>query len=123
MKTLLSLITLSAFFMIASALPALAGSKESALSWQKQAIDTRVIVASVIGELDKTGDKGNDAAKDLIADAKMWMEKADEIFSKADGEMGKKDFEKAGSNYNMAWQYLVKSATAALNAKSILGGS
>jgi hypothetical protein len=32
------------------------------------------------------------------------------------------DFEKATNEYNMAWQYYVKAATAGLNAKSILGG-
>ncbi len=40
--------------------------KDSALSWQKQAKDTRVVVVGVADELGKTGDKGNADVKGLI---------------------------------------------------------
>lgn len=96
--------------------------KESALSWQKQAADTRKTVVRVMDELNKIGDKGNPDAKDLIADAKNWLHEADKSLSQADKEMKENKFEKASYGYNMAWQYYVKSATAALNARRILTG-
>ena len=94
--------------------------KESALSWQKQAKDTRGAVVSVADELGKMGDKGNEYAKDLINDAVKWLGEGDNHLSAGDEEMKKEEFEKASFNYNMAWQYYVKAATAGLNAKRIL---
>ncbi len=96
--------------------------KESALSWQKQAVNTRKTVVGVMDELNKIGDKGNPDAKDLIADARNWLQEADKNLSQADKEMKENKFEKASYGYNMAWQYYVKSATSALNAKRILTG-
>ncbi len=96
--------------------------KESALSWQKQAKDTRAAVVSVAEELGKIGDKGNPDAKDLIADATKWLEEGDKSLSQADKEVEKEEYQKASYNYNMAWQYYVKAATAGLNAKRILTG-
>jgi hypothetical protein len=96
--------------------------KESALSWQKQAVNTRKTVIGVMDELNKIGDKGNPDAKGLIADAQNWLQEADKNASQADKEMKENSFEKASYGYNMAWQYYVKSATAALNARRILTG-
>lgn len=96
--------------------------KESALSWQKQAKDTRGAVVNVADELAKMGDKGNDYAKDLINDAVKWLGEGDKHLSSGDDEFNKESYEKASFNYNMAWQYYVKAATAGLNAKRILTG-
>jgi predicted ATPase len=96
--------------------------KESALSWQKQAKDTRVVVVGVADELGKTGDKGNADVKGLIEDAVTWLGEGDKNMAAADEAMTKEDYEKASNEYNMAWQYYVKAATAGLNAKSILAG-
>ena len=96
--------------------------KESALSWQKQANDTRGAVVGVAEELNTIGDQGNTTAKGLIDDAVKWLGEGDKSLSKGDEEMEKEDFEKASFNYNMAWQYYVKAATAGLNAKRILTG-
>jgi len=96
--------------------------KESALSWQKQARDTRATVIGVVKELNQLGDQGNPVVKNLIDDAGMWLKMADAEFAKGDKLMEKKDFRVASTAYNMAWQYLVKAATAGLNAKSILTG-
>jgi hypothetical protein len=96
--------------------------KESALSWQKQARDTRVVVVGVADELGKTGDKGNADVKGLIEDAVSWLGEGDKNMAAADEAMTKEDYEKATNGYNMAWQYYVKAATAGLNAKSILSG-
>jgi len=96
--------------------------KDSALSWQKQAKDTRVVVVGVADELGKTGDKGNADVKGLIEDAVAWLGEGDKNMAAADEAMTREDFEKATNEYNMAWQYYVKAATAGLNAKSILGG-
>jgi hypothetical protein len=96
--------------------------EQSALSWQKQARDTRVVVAGVADELGKTGDKGNADVKGLIEDAVAWLGEGDKNMAAADEAMTKEDYEKASNEYNMAWQYYVKAATAGLNAKSILSG-
>lgn len=85
-------------------------------------MNTRKTVVGVVDELNKVGDKGNSAAKDLIADAQNWLQEADKTLSQADKEMKENRFEKASYDYNMAWQYYVKSATAALNARRILTG-
>ncbi|GBD39840.1 hypothetical protein HRbin37_02126 [bacterium HR37] len=98
------------------------GYRESALSWQKQAKDTRKAVVGVLEELEKIGDKGNPDAKGLIEDTKKWLEEGDNALSKADKEIEKEDYEKASYDYNMAWQYYVKAATAGLNAKRVLTG-
>ncbi|MEW6143958.1 MAG: hypothetical protein AB1598_02960 [Thermodesulfobacteriota bacterium] len=96
--------------------------KQSALSWQKQAKDTRVVVVGVADELGKTGDKGNADVKGLIEDAVAWLGEGDKNMAVADEAMTKEEYEKASNEYNMAWQYYVKAATAGLNAKSILSG-
>lgn len=96
--------------------------KDSALSWQKQAKDTRVVVAGVADELGKTGDKGNADVKGLINDAVAWLGEGDKNLAAGDEAMTKEDYQKATNEYNMAWQYYVKAATAGLNAKSILSG-
>jgi hypothetical protein len=96
--------------------------KDSALSWQKQAKDTRVVVVGVADELGKTGDKGNADVKGLIQDAVTWLGEGDKNLAAGDEAMSKEDYQKATNEYNMAWQYYVKAATAGLNAKSILGG-
>jgi len=58
--------------------------KDSALSWQKQATDTRGAVASVAEELGTIGDQGNTTAKGLIDDALKWLGKGDKSLSKGD---------------------------------------
>ena len=96
--------------------------KDSALSWQKQANDTRGAVVGVAEELNTIGDQGNTTAKGLIDDAVKWLGEGDKSLATGDANMEKEDFEKASFNYNMAWQYYVKAATAGLNAKRILTG-
>lgn len=98
------------------------GYKESALSWQKQAKDTRGAVVGVAEELGQIGDQGNEAAKGLIEDAVKWLGEGDKNLSIGDSQMEEQDFQKASFSYNMAWQYYVKAATAGLNARRILTG-
>ncbi len=111
------------FLFVFSTLVIGEGYEDSALSWQKQANDTRGAVVSVYEELGKIGDQGNPAAKDLISDAVKWLGEGDKNLANGDSEMENKDFEKASFSYNMAWQYYVKAATAGLNAKRILTGN
>jgi hypothetical protein len=94
--------------------------KESALSWQKQATDTRAAVVSVADELGKMDASTKPDAKGLIDDAMNWLAKGDESVASADELMAAEDYEKASSTYNMAWQYYVKAATAGLAAKTML---
>ncbi|HSG31695.1 MAG TPA: hypothetical protein VLB82_09135 [Thermodesulfobacteriota bacterium] len=96
--------------------------KDSALSWQKQATGTRAAVISVYEELTKIGDKGNADAKELIDDAVIQLGEGDKQLKAGDDLLAKEQFEKASYDYNMAWQYYVKAATAGLNAKRILTG-
>lgn len=96
--------------------------KDSALSWQKQSTDIRAKVMEVYEELTKIGDQGNADVKDLIADAVTQLGEGDKQLKTGDDELAKKEFEKASYDYNMAWQYYVKAATAGLNARRILTG-
>ena len=123
-KLCMAIILLSVLFITAASSPAADPSawKDSALSWQKQAKDTRAVVAGVADELGKTGDKGNADVKGLITDAVTWLGEGDKSMAAADEAMTKEDYEKASNDYNMSWQYYVKAATAGLNAKSILSG-
>lgn len=98
------------------------GPEQSALSWQKNAKDTRKQVVSVAEELGQIGDKGNQDAKGLIEDAHQWLAEGDKKLEEGDQLFEKEEFEKASYSYNMAWQYYVKAATAGLNAKRILTG-
>jgi hypothetical protein len=111
-----------ALAMAVAAAALAADPKESALSWQKQANDTRAAVVSVAEELEKTGDKGSADAAGLIADAVQWLGKGDETLAKGDAEMASEDYESASKTYNMAWQYYVKAATAGLAAQTMLAG-
>ncbi len=123
-KLYTAIILLSVLFITAASSQAADPSawKDSALSWQKQAKDTRVVVVGVADELGKTGDKGNADVKGLITDAVTWLGEGDKSMAAADEAMTKEDYEKASNDYNMSWQYYVKAATAGLNAKSILSG-
>ena len=96
--------------------------KDSALSWQKQSTETRAKVMAVYEELTEIGDQGNADVKDLIADAVTQLGEGDKQLKAGDDNLAKSEFEKASYDYNMAWQYYVKAATAGLNAKRILTG-
>ena len=117
-----SFLTLICFLFVFSAFAIGQEYKDSALSWQKQANDTRGAVVGVAEELNTIGDQGNQTAKGLIDDAVKWLGEGDKSLSKGDKDMEKQEFEKASFNYNMAWQYYVKAATAGLNARRILTG-
>lgn len=95
-------------------------AQDSALSWQKQANETRAAVVSVAAELEQLGDQGKPDAKGLVDDAKQWLAKGDETLAQAEAQMAEADFATASSTYNMAWQYYVKAATAGLAAKTML---
>lgn len=109
-------------FISISAFAADDAFKDSALSWQKQAVDTRAVVVSVYEELTKLSDQADANAKELIDDAVIQLGEGDKKLKAADDLMTKESFEQASSDYNMAWQYYVKAATAGLNAKRIITG-
>jgi ABC-type nitrate/sulfonate/bicarbonate transport system substrate-binding protein len=99
-----------------------ADPKDAALSWQKQATDTRATVAGVAEELGRIGDKGNAAAKGMIDDAVHWIDEGDKSRAKGDEKMSKEEYKAASLDYNMAWQHYVRAATSGLNAKRMLTG-
>lgn len=121
MRKIFTVLTVLTFFA-AAGISFAQGPEESALSWQKNAKDTRKQVVSVAEELEQIGDKGNQDAKGLIEDAHHWLAEGDKKLEEGDQLFEKEDFEKASYSYNMAWQYYVKAATAGLNAKRILTG-
>lgn len=121
MRKIFTVLTVLTFFA-AAGISFAQGPEQSALSWQKNAKDTRKQVVSVAEELEQVGDKGNSDAKDLIKDAHQWLAEGDKKLEEGDQLFEKKDFEKASYSYNMAWQYYVKAATAGLNARRILTG-
>ena len=114
---------LAALLVLALAMGAAAATpEEQARSWQKQANDTRAAVVGVAEELEALGDHGNETAAALIVDAKRWLAEGDQSRSQADSKMQAADFLAASQDYNMAWQYYVKAATAGLNARRMLTG-
>lgn len=118
----LALCTLLAVSAAGQAAEPSADPKASALSWQKQASDTRAAVAAVADELGKLGDQGNAAAKGMIDDAVRWLGEGDKSQAQGDERMAQSDYVKASQAYNMAWQHYVRAATSGLNAKRILTG-
>lgn len=109
-------------FMAATGISFAQDHKDSAVSWQKQAKDTREQVVAVAKELEEIGDKGNEDAKGLIADAHNWLAEGDKKMEEGDKQFEEEAFGTSSYSYNMAWQYYVKAATAGLNAKRILTG-
>lgn len=109
-------------FMAATGISFAQDQKDSAISWQKQAKDTRVKVVAVAEELESIGDKGNEDAKGLIKDAHNWLAEGDRKMEEGDKLFAEETFGTSSYSYNMAWQYYVKAATAGLNAKRILTG-
>jgi hypothetical protein len=99
-----------------------ADPKEQALSWQKQARDTRAQVVAVAQEIEEIGVGDNAAASGQFEDAKRWLQKGDETLAQADAKMEAETYQTASYDYNMAWQYYVRAATAGLLAKGMLTG-
>jgi hypothetical protein len=121
MKKLCGLFSFTVVFILAVAAYG-TENQESALSWQKQANDTRAAVMNVYGELEKIDVSHQPDAKGLIDDAVAQLKEGDKYLKQGDESMAKQDWKKANFGYNMAWQYYVKAATAGLNAKRILTG-
>jgi hypothetical protein len=96
--------------------------KTDALSWQKQASDTRATVMDVAAKLDEIGDQGNVAARGMIEDAKRWVGEGDKQTAVGDAKFGAGDYAAAKNAYSGAWNDYVRAATSGLNARRILTG-
>jgi hypothetical protein len=96
--------------------------KAEALSWQKQASDTRATVIDVAAKLDEIGDQGNVAARGMIEDAKRWVGEGDKQTATGDAKLGAGDYAAAKNAYSGAWNDYVRAATSGLNARRILTG-
>lgn len=119
MKT--KLFHLTVFFLLTFiAFTPLHADMAGADSWKKQATDTRGIVAGVLDKLSEAYASTSELVKELVDDARMQLKSGDESYGKAEKQYKGKDYDTAASNFNLAWQYYVKSATAALRANSIL---
>ncbi len=63
-------------------------------------------------------------AKDQVKDAQRWADEGEKTLAAAKEAYDAEDYVKAGNMGNMAWQYYVKSGTAAvLAAKLVSGGT
>lgn len=121
MRKIYTFITVFAF-LITAGFGYAQSPEESALSWKKNAKDTRAQVVAVAEELGSIDDKGNKDAKELIDEAHDWLAEGDKKMEEGDKLFEEESFEKASYSYNMAWQYYVKAATSGLNARRILTG-
>jgi hypothetical protein len=78
--------------------------------------------AAVAQEIEEIGIGDNAAASGQFEDAKRWLQKGDETPAQADAKMEAETYQTASYDYNMAWQYYVRAATAGLLAKGMLTG-
>lgn len=108
------------------ALPAFAQSdKELAEKWMKQAQDTLKLAEATVDELVKGGiekiAKENEAVATEWKSAGEWLSLAKEKLEEAKKQCDRKKWKKCADLANESWQYLVKAATAAINAGRAAG--
>ncbi len=98
--------------------------KAKAESWIAQADSVKALVESVIASAIEGGAEEHAVAKDQVKDAQRWADEGEKTLAAAKEAYDAEDYVKAGNMGNMAWQYYVKSGTAAvLAAKLVSGGT
>jgi len=99
--------------------------EEFAKKWLKNASDTLELVEKTAKELLDGGIEEKAKKDEAIASewdsAKKWLSMAKEELSKAKSLCEKKKWKECADSANWAWQLLVKTATAALNAGRAAG--
>lgn len=114
------------FILVFSAIPNVAFSDESsAKKWVKKAEDTMALAESTVKELIQNGieeiSKRNDAVKEEWKSAGQWLSLAKKKLDEAKKLCIEKKWDECENIANESWQYLVKAATAAINAGRAAG--
>lgn len=86
-----------------------------------EAARAREVAAGVASGL-AHADRGNEIVRDLISQAESYLDRGDDFTAAADSSMEEEKYERAYRLYSTAKIYFTGSATAGLNAKSVLRG-
>lgn len=97
-------------------------AKAGAEKWIAQADSTRALVEGVLKSAVEAGAEQHAVAKDNVIDARHWLAEGAKALKAAREAMEAEDYEGAGKQGNMAWQYYVKAGTAAVLASRLVGG-
>lgn len=93
----------------------------NAAAMKAEAADAREVAAGVVRTL-ANADRRNSLVVDLISQAESYLGRGDDFTAAADSAMGEEKYERAYRLYSTAKLYFTGSATAGLNAKSVLHG-
>jgi hypothetical protein len=97
-------------------------AKAKAASWIAKGDSTKALVDGVLAAAVEAGAEKHAVAKDYVTDASRWMTEGDKSLKAAKEAFAAEDYVKAGNVGNMAWQYYVKSGTAAVLANKLVSG-
>lgn len=95
--------------------------RKYAAGMKSEAAQTREVAAGVASGLARA-DMENEIVSSLTAKAKTYLRRGDDFTAAADRAMEAEKYERAYRLYNTAKVYFMGSATAGLNAKSVLRG-
>lgn len=93
--------------------------RKYAADMKSEAADARKVAAGVIGTL-PAPPEGDELVRDLVSQAKSYLGRGDDFADAADRAMDVEKYQRAYRLYNTAKVYFTGSATAGLNAKSII---
>jgi hypothetical protein len=97
-------------------------AKAKAANWIEKADSTKALVDGVLAAAVEAGAEQHAVAKDYVTDASRWMTEGDKSLKAAKEAFAAEDYLKAGNLGNMAWQYYVKTGTAAVLANKLVSG-
>ena len=97
-------------------------ARAKAESWLEKADSTQAVVEGVLSSAVEAGAEEHPVASGNVADARMWMEQAEQARATAKEAYDAGNFDKAATQYNMVWQYYVKAGTAAVLAARLASG-
>ena len=95
--------------------------RNNASVMKAEAARAREVAAGVSSGL-AHADRRNEIVRDLISQAESYLDRGDDFTAAADSSMEEEKYERAYRLYSTAKLYYTGSATAGLNAKSVLHG-
>lgn len=111
--------------LLLGSFPLFAQTKEDAEKWLKNARDTLNVVEQVARELIQKGieekAKFDPAIESEWKSANEWLAQAKKELEKAEKLCSQNNWKECANTANWAWQLLVKTATAAINAGRAAG--
>ncbi len=93
--------------------------RNNASVMKSEAAEAREVAAAVSSGL-ANADRRNEIVRDLISQAESYLDRGDDFTAAADSSMEEGKYERAYRLYSTAKLYYTGSATAGLNAKSVL---